>query len=259
MAITLRTVAQLSSKRCKKSLFLIPFCFTFANAFFGFLSVIEALRGDLILSALCIGFAACADALDGRLARALGSSSYLGAELDALCDAISFCCAPTILIYSVFQDSMSWVSVVLLGVYLCAGLFRLAKFNVTQSSSSAYFSGLSTPVSAFFLATLILYFDWFVQSPLWFLVDAWGITFVVGILALLMISTIPFPSFKKTRFSFSYAYFSLAGIVTSVCLSFWTHIPLLFLLQAAYLCSALTMYAIGMMRTLSNSKCNNLI
>ena len=87
MAITLRAVAQMSTKRCKKSLFLIPFCFTFANAFFGFLSVIEALRGNVMLSALCIGFAACADALDGRLARALGSSSYLGAELDALCDA----------------------------------------------------------------------------------------------------------------------------------------------------------------------------
>ena len=247
MAITLRAVARMSTKRCKKSLFLIPFCFTFANALFGFLSVIEALRGNLMLSAFCIGFAACADALDGRLARALGLSSCLGAELDALCDAISFCCAPTILMYSVFQESMSAFGIALLGIYLCAGLFRLAKFNVTKSSCSAYFSGLSTPVSAFFLATLVLYFDWFSQSTFWFLVDPRGINFVIGALSLLMISTIPFPSFKN-RFSLSRVYGTLLVIVASVVLSVGASIPLLILLQGLYIGSALLSYALRLLR-----------
>jgi len=235
MAITLRSVAQMSGKRCKKSLFLIPYCFTFANAFFGFISVIEALQGNLVKAACYIGLAACADALDGRLARAFGSSSYLGAELDGLCDAISFCFAPTILIYSLFQENIPSVGVGILGLYLCAGLFRLAKFNVTQSSSKAYFSGLSTPVSAFFLATLVLYYDWFAQSCLWFCVEVHGIMFVVSILSILMISTIPFYSFKGTCYSHSLVYLIAAYGSLLIIASLQWGIPILFLLLAAYI------------------------
>lgn len=235
MAITLRSVAQMSRKRCKKSLFVIPYCFTFANALFGFISVIEALQGNLGKAACYIGLAACADALDGRLARAFGSSSYLGAELDGLCDAISFCFAPTILIYSLFQHEINSLGMIVLGSYLCAGLFRLAKFNVTQSSSKAYFSGLSTPVSAFFLATLVLYFDWFTQSKFWFLVDMHGIIFVVSILSLLMISTIPFYAFKATRFTPALLY-SLT-VIGSLCMiaSLQWGFPIIFMFLTSYI------------------------
>ncbi len=241
MAITLRSVAQMSGRRCKKSLFLIPYYFTFANALFGFISVIESVQGNLIKAACYIGLAALADALDGRLARAFGSSSYLGAELDGLCDAISFCFAPTILIYSLFQTTISSVGIGVLGFYLCAGLFRLAKFNVTQSSSKAYFSGLCTPVSAFFLATLVLYYDWFAQSAFWFLVHVNGMVFVVGILSFLMISAIPFSSFKATRYSPSLVYLIVVlGSLLSIVSWRWG-IPLLFLLLVSYI-----FYSIGM-------------
>lgn len=235
MAITFRSVAHMSGKRCKKSLFLIPYFFTFSNAFFGFISVIEALQGNLAKAACYIGLAACADALDGRLARAFGSSSYLGAELDGLCDAISFCFAPTILIYSLLQESIPSVGIGILGLYLCAGLFRLAKFNVTQSSCNAYFSGLSTPVSAFFLATLVLYYDWFARSNLWFLVDVHGMIFVVSILACLMVSTIPFSSFKATRYTPSLVYLIVVFGSLLVIASLQWGIPLLFLLLASYI------------------------
>lgn len=235
MAITLRAVAQMSSKRCKNSLFVIPYFFTFANAFFGFLSVIEALQGNIVQAACCIGLAACADAFDGRLARAFGSSSYFGAELDGLCDAISFCCAPTILIYSLFQDRMSFFGISILGLYLCAGLFRLAKFNVTQSSCNAYFSGLATPISAFFLATLVLYYDWFCSSLFWFLVHDYGIVCVVGILSVLMVSTIPFPSFKKADYDPSVWYCMVFLCLLCAFAAFYGEMPILFSLLASYI------------------------
>jgi CDP-diacylglycerol---serine O-phosphatidyltransferase len=147
MAFTLKAVTKMGKKRYKESLHIIPYFFTFANALFGFLSVIAALKGNFILAASYIGLAACMDACDGRLARAFGSTSYLGAELDGLCDAISFCCAPPILLYCFYQDTMGIVGLAILGSYLCAGLFRLAKFNTTKTTYNGYFSGLSTPAT----------------------------------------------------------------------------------------------------------------
>src|SRR5262245_44761503 len=84
----------------KKKLFIIPFLFTFGNALCGFMSVIKTLDEEFMLAAFFILLAALMDLCDGRLARWFGSTSVLGMELDSLCDAISFCFAPAILLYS---------------------------------------------------------------------------------------------------------------------------------------------------------------
>jgi CDP-diacylglycerol---serine O-phosphatidyltransferase len=239
MALTLKAVTAMGKKRYKKSLYIIPYFFTFANALFGFLSVIAALKGRFILAASYIGLAACMDACDGRLARAFGSTSYFGAELDGLCDAISFCCAPPILLYCFYQDIMGVIGVSILGAYLCAGLFRLAKFNTRTSIYNGYFSGLSTPVSAFFLASLIVYYDWMKIHNMNWLLHPTSIFILVIILSLLMISTIPFPSFKNYKLCLSSWY--LYGIPVCIVLAICWHykLPTLFLVVALYIMSSL--------------------
>ena len=71
-----------------------------------------------------------ADALDGRVARALHTAGPMGVELDSLSDDISFGIAAGALIYSYQLHELGWVGIIpcaLLGTF-CA--FRLARFNV---------------------------------------------------------------------------------------------------------------------------------
>lgn len=235
MECTLKAVSPIKVNRYKKNLFLIPYIFTFANALCGFLSIIAALEGRFIVSALYIGLAACMDACDGRLARAFGSTSYLGAELDGLCDAISFCSAPPLLLYCYFQNSFGILGFIALGFYLCSGLFRLAKFNITPSANPGYFNGLSTPVSAFFLASFIIYHDWFIAHNLCWLIEPRSITFLVIMLSGLMISSIPFPSFKSNKGNNLKCYLLLAAIIAAFILSISMSLPSLLVVLTTYI------------------------
>jgi CDP-diacylglycerol--serine O-phosphatidyltransferase len=190
--VSLKGIAQ----KGKQKLFLIPYVFTFLNALFGFLSIINTLEGNFRAAAYCIILAACMDMLDGRLARAFGSESYLGMELDSLCDVVSFCLAPTLLLYTWCFDSVTPIIFIVLGFYMCAGLFRLAKFNTLPPDQKRYFIGLPTPIAAFFLADLVLRSEWVAQNYFSFLLAPNVLLVIMVMLALLMISPIRFPSGK---------------------------------------------------------------
>ena len=251
MECTLKAVASVGKKRCKKSLFLIPYIFTFANALCGFLSVISALEGNFNVSALYIGLAACMDACDGRLARAFGCTSYFGAELDGLCDAISFCSAPPLLLYCFFQDQLGILGFMALGMYLCTGLFRLAKFNTSPVQTNNYFQGLSTPVSAFFLASFIVNSDWLKNNNFEWLLSPTTLTFVVIILSLLMTSSIPFPSFKNHPLSRRYCYTHIGPMAFVFILCLVAQLPIIFLVLLTYITTSFI--------TWIYSSCKNLV
>jgi len=183
----------------KKNLFFIPFLFTFGNALCGFMSVIKTLDEEYMLAALFILLAALMDLCDGRLARWFGSTSVLGMELDSLCDAISFCFAPAILLYSWSLYQLDGAGMIVLGIYLCAGLFRLARFNANSGTPTVSFIGLPTTFAAFFIANIIIYEQWISQSVFASMLKAERMAFLVTIIALLMISSIKFPSIKHIR------------------------------------------------------------
>lgn len=185
-----------------QNIYLIPFIFTFANALFGFLSVIKALDDQYVSSAVCILLAALMDLIDGRLARFLGSCSSIGKELDSLCDAISFCCAPAILIYSWSLYQLPTMGPIVLGLYICAGLLRLARFNVNVYSSKQVFIGLATTAAAFFIATCVIYSPAIVSILGANMIRPERVAGMVTAIALLMVSAIKFPSFKVLRLDF---------------------------------------------------------
>jgi len=187
------------TKTYQKSRQSLPFFFTFANALFGFLSIIQALEENYTAAVYCLIAAACMDMLDGRIARRMGTTSLLGAELDSLADAISFCLAPCILLYAWFPGTIGYTGIIALGLYMSAGIFRLAKFNVTAEQQTNYFIGLPTPVAAFFVTSLILYSHWILNHSLRFLLYKRIPFILVATIAFLMISSIPFPSFKKSH------------------------------------------------------------
>ena len=194
----------------KKSLALIPFFFTFSNALFGFLSVVQTLDEQYSAAAWCIVAAGFMDMIDGRLARFFGSSSYFGKELDSLCDAVSFCFAPAILIYSWSLYAWGVPGIIVLGIFLCSGLFRLARFNLLQTSHTHYFTGLPTTIAAFFLAQIVLHENWIAYSILQSALRPERMAFIVCVIALLMISSIKFPALKSVPMN----------VTISICLFF---------------------------------------
>jgi CDP-diacylglycerol--serine O-phosphatidyltransferase len=183
-------------------LFVIPYFFTLLNAFFGFLSIIKSLENEYIQAAYFIILAALMDGIDGRLARKFGSSSGFGAELDSLCDAISFCLAPVILVYSWFPGTFLPLGTAILGMYLCAGLLRLARFNInTAQGCPHYFKGLPTTLAALCIASLVLSTSWLATHSLHFIGSQRALCLIVFTLATLMISSIPFANFKNYKIS----------------------------------------------------------
>ena len=235
MALSLRTLRYIGKKKCKKSLYMIPYIFTFGNAFFGFFAVVQAISGNLVSAAYCIGLAAFMDAFDGRLARRFGSCSSLGAELDALCDAVSFCFAPAVLLFIFYDFHMNNVTIVMLALYLCAGLFRLAKFNTHISMNHAYFSGLPTTAAAFFLASLLVYHEWIELSYMRFLLYPRGMLLLLALLSLLMISAIPFPSFKSYRVTFPHTYVASVFSIAMIWLCIVRGYPIFFIMLCGYI------------------------
>jgi len=98
------------------------------------------------------------DVLDGRIARARQQHSTLGRELDSLADVISFGVAPAALGYAAGLDSgWDWVALI---YFVCCGVSRLARYNVTAESLSGggakvkYFEGTPIPTSIVLVAVL---------------------------------------------------------------------------------------------------------
>jgi len=91
------------------------------------------------------------DVLDGRIARWRQTHSALGRELDSLADVISFGVAPAALGFAAgLNGGWDWVA---LTYFVCCGVGRLARFNVTAEKLSegtgkvAYFEGTPIPTS----------------------------------------------------------------------------------------------------------------
>ncbi len=74
------------------------------------------------------------DVLDGRIARARHEHSALGRELDSLSDVISFGVAPAALGFAAGLQG-GW-DVAALVYFVCCGVSRLARYNVTAEKLS---------------------------------------------------------------------------------------------------------------------------
>ncbi|KAG8701281.1 CDP-diacylglycerol-serine O-phosphatidyltransferase [Ceratobasidium sp. 394] len=99
------------------------------------------------------------DFFDGKVARWRQSSSLLGQELDSLADLISFGVAPALLAFTIGFRTL--LDQIVLTVFICCGLARLARFNATvasvpkdSSGKSKYFEGLPIPSSLGLVAVM---------------------------------------------------------------------------------------------------------
>ena len=144
---------------------------TLANASCGTVSVFACLSfiaGDqtrwLWTAFVLPVFAFVFDSADGYVARLDGSrQSRLGADLDSLADIVSFGVAPAVLGYTLGLRGL-W-DTVLLTYFVCCGISRLARFNVTAAvltnagtGKVKYFEGLPIPTSIVLVGAMAVCF-----------------------------------------------------------------------------------------------------
>ena len=183
-------------RKMRRAVVILPSGLTLANLFCGVFAIISASRGQFDFAGLLIVLGGVADALDGRVARATGSGSRFGSELDSLVDVITFGLAPAMIMYFAVLNQEGWEWLIPFLYVACAAI-RLARFNVEQAGrAKRYFHGLPSPAAGMTLAT----YYWFSQSTLYnetILADLpwhFWLRFLMLSLAFLMISNVSYPA-----------------------------------------------------------------
>ena len=246
------------SKPARRGAYLLPSFFTIANIFCGYFALMETFKaGQLLIvdlglagvhfdyAARAIGFAVLFDALDGRLARLMGTTSAFGVQLDSLADLVSFGIAPAFLafgwgVHAVLpMPNGGWVDHLAAAGWLVGFLFvicgaaRLARFNIQSGTSPAHpqrpehrhFIGLPIPAAAGLVAAIVHVnsgrpVEQWLWVPFWLLV-------LLGS-SLLMISTWRYYSFKDLDLRRRRKFVVVIGVATMVGLIwFYSHAVLL--------------------------------
>jgi CDP-diacylglycerol---serine O-phosphatidyltransferase len=168
---------------------VFPTLFTLANLLCGFFAVVVASRiekptnadfvpaprvesarellttddpsQNLMLSGALILLAMVFDAVDGQMARITRSMSDFGAQLDSLCDLMSFGMAPAFLLvkmcprFTSVHNQGVWI---IAAVFVCCAALRLARFNVEMDEEDDHtmFAGLPSPAAAAVIASFAI-------------------------------------------------------------------------------------------------------
>jgi len=164
-----------------RTIAVFPTLLTLGNLICGFFAIVVASRIDkpdawpstndmaivdatnLMLSGWLIFLAMVFDALDGYVARLSRTASDFGAQLDSLCDVVSFGVAPGFLLvkmcprFTYLHSQAVWI---IAAAYAACAALRLARFNVETSDDDEplHFSGLPSPAAAAVIASFAIMF-----------------------------------------------------------------------------------------------------
>ena len=159
--------------------------------------------GDYRTSAILLVLAGVFDALDGFVARATGTSSEFGMQLDSIADVMNFGCAPAMLLYcyGFAQLGLTHPTLLRMGglacfVFVACGALRLARFNVNVGRTDPrYFVGMPITAGAACVASVVV--AW--PAPLSTVFQGLLLMGLMVAVGTLMVSTIRFPSSKQPK------------------------------------------------------------
>ncbi len=215
-------------------IYFLPNLMTAGNLFSGFLACMKCIQASFIVrgadaaaslpseainlykdAVWCIFAAMAFDALDGRLARMGGRESLFGAEFDSLADVVSFGLAPALMVFFLivppaqgFDETILSLGGLLSFIYLLCASIRLARFNVithpllhrpeTQTKpDNKDFLGLPVPAAAGTVAALVLFLLNLAEHDRSLHFWALGLPPLLLLIAILMVSTVRYPSGKQ--------------------------------------------------------------
>jgi CDP-diacylglycerol--serine O-phosphatidyltransferase len=240
----------------KKGVYIIPSLFTCGNMTFGLLSILKSIEGDFIKASWFLVFALVCDILDGRIARMTNTTSYFGSQLDSFSDLVSFCVAPALLMYMLVLNTMGKLGVGIAVLFVLCGALRLARFNMLARKGVVYdtFIGLPTPASAGVIISFVLSYKLIGPEgyalnfrtipvlmkmlPVFFK----AMPLVTVALSFLMVSNVPYFSFKNIHFSKPYAIQLLVALIVLALLIFVFPQNVFFIIFSVYVLSGLLMY-----------------
>ncbi|HYP16286.1 MAG TPA: CDP-diacylglycerol--serine O-phosphatidyltransferase [Opitutus sp.] len=232
-------------------IYFLPNAMTAGNLFCGFMAVVSCIHARLAETAVngeyleatpaehyryAVWFilgAAAFDALDGRLARMGGRESLFGAEFDSLADVVSFGFAPALLMFFFILSPTQGITEFrnigwFLGfVYLLCAAVRLARFNVItnpllhrgKKEQNKDFVGLPVPAAAATVAALVLFLLRLIEADRTLKSGALALPFLMLLIAILMVSTVRYPSGKnvdlqtQTRLRSFIVFLGIVGVI----------------------------------------------
>ena len=201
----------------RRGLYLLPHLVTTAGVFFGFWSIVHSFNGKYDLAALGIVLAALCDAIDGRVARLARTTSRFGMEYDSIADTVSFGVAPAILAYSAGHlIDLGRTGFVMTFLFTACAALRLARFNVAPSRYKGRFEGMPSPAAAGIVASTQWFVSFLREQDVTVSVPGSAVAAGVAILGLLMVSAIPYRSFKELDLRHSYG--TLVFVVFAIAL-----------------------------------------
>ena len=211
----------------QRAVFLLPNLVTSAALLLGFWSIVLSTQGQFERAALCIVLAAVCDMLDGFVARAANATTAFGLEYDSLSDMVSFGVAPALLMYHWALAPLGprgWLVAALFS--LCAAL-RLARFNVRAGAAeeTLFYRGLPTTIAGGIVAVTVWFVAWLgpvlqgagfaFEGPPFGRFAGPLVTAGFAGMSLLMVSSVPYPSWKLVRVEARRAYSVL--VATALC------------------------------------------
>ena len=178
-------------------MYILPNLFTAASAFLGVISIISSIQGNYFKAIIYIILSLILDGLDGRVARLTKTTSKFGVEFDSLADLVAFGVAPAILFYLTVGAKFGRFGALIAAMFVVFGAIRLARFNVTTGTYEPnVFIGLPIPSAAI---VSVLWIGIYVDADYYTFLEGfeWCFILLEAVLAILMVSNIRYPSFKK--------------------------------------------------------------
>jgi CDP-diacylglycerol--serine O-phosphatidyltransferase len=220
----------------RRGVFLLPVTITSLGLLSGFYSIVSSINGHFEVAAVMIAVAFVCDGLDGRVARASRTSSEFGVEYDSLSDVVAFGVAPACLAYTWALKPLNGIGIVIAGMFVVCGALRLARFNIqTETVDKNRFVGLPIPGAAALVSGTALSYSYFeLASPRALTIAMAPITLALG---LLMISRVPYPSFKTITVHKRAPIELTIGVVMAAAMLFALPQLTAFLLAAAFVLS----------------------
>jgi CDP-diacylglycerol--serine O-phosphatidyltransferase len=223
--------------------YLIPNSITFISLTCGIVAILLSATGNLIPAGILVLASYILDLFDGASARYLNAGSEFGLQLDSLVDMVSLGAAPAVVAFMYIYERNAAPMIIVWPVvvfFALAGAFRLARFNLlpTKASSNTDSAGLTISSAGATLALAVLSNLTMIN----FKIPDVLLLPIVGVLGLLMVSKIPFPSFVaifsgRRRIGILLALFTVTIAISpfSTAWFFWNNIYLGYgLVRAGY-------------------------
>ena len=261
-----RSKKKKKKRRIIKTVAMLPTIVTLGNFACGFFAIVVASRvvkpevtpgvphpeavENIMIAGFLIFLGMVFDALDGQVARLSKTTSEFGAELDSLCDLVTFGIAPGILFvkmcphFTFVHSRAVWL---IAATFAICVVLRLARFNTDTDDDDDHmnFLGLPSPAGAAVIAAFAIMFyslqkDQRLSEYVGVIYSTLQVVlpYITIIVALLMVSLIPYPHMTnqlfKGRRSFSLLIGLIFGVAAALIIAPWYSLPILCCAYALY-------------------------